>query len=186
MFRFIKRKLFKNSSKKAKRTKLNNDSVSEESKNIPKIRPSPKLHISPNIAHIHRVLRQERTSTVIINREPTTFPEIPNPKINEPQPETKTLEQFVQPNQNNTNQIRKRKRKPKKRANNKLNENGEKPPMEVILHPELKKYWVKRYSLFSKYREGIRMDAGAFFISPLNLSSLQFANDFIFQRVGIP
>lgn len=33
-------------------------------------------------------------------------------------------------------------------------------PEEIRNNPNLKKYWVNRYRLFSKYDEGIKLDAG--------------------------
>ncbi|XP_049861120.1 trimethylguanosine synthase-like isoform X1 [Schistocerca gregaria] len=50
----------------------------------------------------------------------------------------------------------KKKRKKGKRLSSKI-------PEEIISNPKLMKYWVRRYQLFSKFDEGIRMDNDSWF-----------------------
>ena len=60
-------------------------------------------------------------------------------------------------------QVQKRKRtRRKKKSSDGTNNKFIEMPEEIRDNPKLKKYWVNRYRLFSKYDEGIKLDAGKF------------------------
>lgn len=49
---------------------------------------------------------------------------------------------------------------PKRRRKRQLKKKYDNYPQEIIDNPKIKKFWQRRYSLFSKFDEGIKMDAG--------------------------
>lgn len=59
-------------------------------------------------------------------------------------------------------QERKLKNLPKRRKKRQMKKKMISYPQEMVDNPKIKKFWRRRYSLFSKYDEGIKMDAGRY------------------------
>lgn len=77
-------------------------------------------------------------------------------------------ENVVETSQEKRDKFKAATRRKKKRQSKKKNVNY---PEEMIANPKIKKFWRRRYSLFSKFDEGIKMDVGKY--QSLFLASIQ-------------